>query len=435
MGPISSFSDLVRALWRQAWLIALVLAIGLPLAYLFALTRPHAYETTAVLGIEQPPSAPGDQPGLDLSRQLDEIQTALLSRDNLLRHAERLDLFPDVESEDIRLGQIRESITMTKLIDPSQAWRTDLQPYGLSIRIRVGDPDKAAAFANALLNSVLSEGERRTQTFADSALDQSATTLAFLNAQQQRLNEQIGALEAEIASFRQENLASLPEGLDAQRDTLAQLSADKLALEREIVRFEASQGRVRSDVFEQERQLLAQQERMLDSAINGIEGALAEAPDVERELGAMMRRLAGLETELNTVIGRRSEVSMAQHLTSQEDTDHLFVLEEAVPPEYPVTTSRAKIALAAGAAVAMLALGLALAREILNPAIRTAVQMRRETGLEPVVVIPAVVSRSTLRRRRSVTALFVLIFLVAAGLAGTVNAGMAALLVDAASDV
>ncbi len=423
MGPIASVSDLLRALRRQSWLILLVLAIGLPLAYVFALTRPYGYQATAVLGIETPPvDRTGEGGQIDLNRQLDEIQTALLARDNLLRQVEQLELFPDIDSEDIRLRLTREAITMTELIDPSQAWRSDLQPYGLSIVVLLDDSEKAAALANSLLASVLSEGERRTQTFADTALDQSATTLAFLDAEQRRLEEEIGALEAEISGFREANLASLPEGLDAQRDQLAELSAAKLTLDREILRFEASQGRVRSDVFDQERQLLAEQARILDEAITELETALAQAPAVERELGGMTRRLAGLETELTSVIGRRSEVSMAQQLTSQEEADHLFVIEEALPPQVPVTTSRAKIALVAGFAVVMLAFGAALAREILNPAIRTAAQMRREAGIEPVVVIPAVVSRATLRRRRSVTALFVLIFLVAAGVAGTVNA-------------
>jgi ferric-dicitrate binding protein FerR (iron transport regulator) len=48
----------------------------------------------------------------------------------------------------------------------------------------------------------------------------------------------------------------------------------------------------------------------------------------------------------------------------------------------------------------MLAAGLALALEFLNPAIRTADQLERQLGVQPVIVVPRLQSRRTRRRRR-----------------------------------
>jgi hypothetical protein len=126
----------------------------------------------------------------------------------------------------------------------------------------------------------------------------------------------------------------------------------------------------------------------------GIEAAIAATPGVERELGAMARRLVQLEAELGVVTTRRTEAAMTQLLESQDRTSRLVVLERALPAEFPSSRSRKKIAMAGAVASVMAALGLALALELTSPGIRSAAQMRRELGVDPVVVIP------TLKRRR-----------------------------------
>ena len=90
------------------------------------------------------------------------------------------------------------------------------------------------------------------------------------------------------------------------------------------------------------------------------------------------------------------------------------VLETALPPIYPVSGSRKKIAMVGGIASLMAGIGLAFVAEMMKPAIRTAAQMERVLGVRPVVVIPVVASRRErriggLRKLAGVAVVFTLI--------------------------
>jgi uncharacterized protein involved in exopolysaccharide biosynthesis len=87
---------------------------------------------------------------------------------------------------------------------------------------------------------------------------------------------------------------------------------------------------------------------------------------------------------------------MTQLLESQDRTSQLVVLERAIPPEFPSTRSRKKLAIAGAVASVIAAIGVAIALELLSKGIRTSAQMQRELGIVPVVVIPKLK-----RRRRS----------------------------------
>jgi tyrosine-protein kinase Etk/Wzc len=404
LGPIASLADLRAALWRQAWLILLVLAIGLPLAYGFAASRPRLYEAIAVIQIEGPEVAEtatgGTATAAAATNQLDLIQQGIMARDRIAALADRFGLFPEAGSQAERIGLTRGAIAITKIVDPAAAWRTDLQPTGLSIAVRLDDPVQAAAVANAVVEGIVDDATARSRERAQSTLD-------FLLAEEARVQAAIAAVEAEIADFRATHLASLPEGLTAQRERLTRLTERRLALEREILDLEAAAGRLRAEDADRQRAVLEEERRSLQAATAETEAAIAEAPAVERELGALTRRLQSLESELAVVTTRRTEAAMAQTLEARAQSARFTVLERAEVPEHAVSADRRKIALAGGAAVAALALLLALAREMVQPAIRTAAQMQRALGVEPVVVIPRLrTPRARIGRRAGMAALF-----------------------------
>jgi hypothetical protein len=68
----------------------------------------------------------------------------------------------------------------------------------------------------------------------------------------------------------------------------------------------------------------------------------------------------------------------------------MITLEEAQAPEAAITRGR-KITAMMGAAAALIAgIALAFVLDFLNPVVRSAKQMERETGLRPVVSIPVI---------------------------------------------
>lgn len=397
MGSIVSLRDLRAALGRQAWLIILLSALGIAGALVFATSRPKSFEATAVVQIEPPQVAEGEgavlSGGLTANGQLDLIQQRLLARDAVAALVDRFDLFSEVPSEAERVALMRGSVTVTKLMDPAQAWRPDAQPSGLSISVRLPDAALAAAVANALVETVVAEARGRAATVT-------AQTLDFHRAEEAEVRAALEAVEAEIAEVRAANVESLPEALPSQRERLTSLTEDRVAAEREILAFESSGvARLRDEEAERQRALLSEGREVILGALAETQAALDAAPDVERRLGALDRERSALEAELAVVIADRRDAETAQRLQDSEQASRFTVLETAVAPEEPISTSPRKLAAAGAAAAVLVALAVALAREAFNPVLRTATQMQRALGLEPLVVIPRLRTRGAALRR------------------------------------
>jgi len=408
MGPITSLRDIFSALRRRFWLILLICVIGAPLALLYALNLPRVYEATAVIQIESPRIAAdlagGSASGQIAAAQLDLIQQQLLSRDQLVAVIEEFDLFSAVPSMTERVGLLRGSIRIVRLIDPAQSSRPDTQPTGLIITLSMGDPQKAADVANHFVNTIVAEAEARSAARTD-------RTLAFLMAEEARVGLVIAEIEDRIAAYRQANVDSLPEGVTSQRDRLLRLNEQLIALDREILELDSDRDRLRAEEVERQMTLLMQQRDLILAGISTTEAAIDAAPTVERELGALNRQLEQLVAEFTVLTTRRTEAATTQRLENQDEAARFEVLETAIAPEYPISTSRRNVAIAGGIAVLGLALGLALALEVLNPVIRTAAQLEKELGVQPVIVVPYLRSRHARRRRR------LLLAIVASGLA------------------
>ncbi|MCC5972568.1 MAG: chain-length determining protein [Rubellimicrobium sp.] len=409
MGPIASASELRDALRRRAWIIALVLLTGMPAMLWIVWNLPRMYEATGVIQIEAPviPDAvAGPLGGNSANHQLDLIQQKMFARDNIVSIIETFDLFPSDMPMQEQIGLLRQAITVVRLVDPAQSWRPDVQPLGLSITTRLGDPEQVADVTNALLEGIMDEARRRSEGRA-------TVTLDFMTAEEARVASDVTAVEAEIARFREVNVDSLPEITGEQRSRLNTLTDALIGIEREIIALQTATDRLRVEDAARQLEQLTQQRALIAASVAATEAALAAAPAVERELGALNRTLDLLETELAVLTARRTEAAMNQLIESQDQAQRFEILERALVPDYPVSTSRRKLALAGAVAVTGLALGVALLIEFLSPRIRTAEQMQRHLGVNPVIVIP-VLRRPGLLRRRNLTLAALLLGLGAA---------------------
>jgi tyrosine-protein kinase Etk/Wzc len=396
MSQLTSPRFLLRMLWRRLPVILLVLLIGLPASVWFALQQPRLYEATAVIQIEAPQVAEQLTGSAAMTTsadsQLDLIQQKLMSRDNLAMIVDRFGLFPG-QSPSLQVGFLRESVTIIKLIDPSQGWRPDVQPSGLAITIRLGDPEQAAAVANEFVREILDEAQTRSEGRA-------ARTLDFFVSEEARVSAEILAVEAQLADFKRINASALPEGLDFQRDRLTSLVESQIALDQQLIELQTSSDRLREDELARQTDLLRQQRGLITENIAQIETALTNAPEVERQLNALSRELEQLNAEFVVITSRRTEAAMTQLLESQDQAERFTVLETAVPPEFAVSASRKKIAMAGGVAVLIMALAAALILEVMNATIRTADQLEAQLGVRPVIVVPNLTNRRRRRARR-----------------------------------
>jgi uncharacterized protein involved in exopolysaccharide biosynthesis len=140
--------------------------------------------------------------------------------------------------------------------------------------------------------------------------------------------------------------------------------------------------------FEEQLATLTAQRDLLTRRKAEIEASLETSPEVERQLAAYDRRLQQLQSELETTRARRNEAEIGFRLETARQSERLTVLEPAALPDYPVTGGRKRTALLGGAASLLAALVIAFLLELRKPVLRSVAQMKRETGLMPVVTIP-----------------------------------------------
>ncbi|MBY6004050.1 chain-length determining protein [Salipiger bermudensis] len=406
MNQFQSIGEVLSALKRRALLIFLVTVLGSAASVWLALNQIKVFEATAVVQIEEgqvPDSLAGaSAQNQDAARQVRLIEQRLMSRDNLVALMQEHELFTADPSMSMgqRLFQMREAVRIEEIRanTPSYAAQQEM-PSGLRIRVALPDAQKAADIANQMMYQVINQSR-------DRSLSNARETLAFFESEAERVETEIEAMEAEIASFKRDNAEALPSGTGALRSQLTTLEDSQLSLEREIVEMEGNSTRQREEVLARQLGLMREQSALIEQRIAEIDATLLRAPEVERELSALERDLDRLKDQYSVITRRKADAEMGQMLEDRQQMDRFEVLETALVPEVSASSGRKKIVLAGVAASLFAGIGLAFMAELLNPAIRSAAQMERILGMQPVVSIPVIEARRDrqARRLRSITA-------------------------------
>ena len=385
MAQIDSVGQALRALRRRAGLVAVLFVLGVGLSLWMALTRDRIYEAVASVQIETPQIAmtPGSGTTNPIETRIRLIEQKLLSRETLLVLANDHNLLRSdpTLSDALRVDMLRDAVQIERMVDPAQGWRTDLQPTGLVFSVRLGEAQQAADVANALLDLVMREGRDRATRRADN-------TLSFFETEELRVRAEIAEVEAQIAMLKSNRSGALPEAAAARTEQLAMLREAQLDLEQQIIGFETNRDRLRDEEARRQAALLEQQSLLIADRIAEVQAMIDAAPEVERQLSMLERNRARLQEEYTAVTTRRAEAAMSQVLESSEQSERFEVLETALVPEHPISTSRRELALSGVLMSILIAVGAALALEWMSPLLRTSAQIERTLGIRPVVVIP-----------------------------------------------
>ena len=235
--------DLWRMVWRRFWIIALVLVLGLPLVALYAYLKLPLYEAEAKILVESQ-RIPGDMARTTVTigagERLQQIQQRLMARDNLLNLIREVGLYAD-----------RDDLTLTEKVDLARE-ATKIVPITLTgvrahghntvlsafiIRVTYESPEKAAELANRFVTVVLDQN-------IQSRSERARETTAFFAQEQERLDREIIALEAEITRFKQENKDALPDSVLFRQSELSRLGDARLALSQRLLDFEEERRQV-----------------------------------------------------------------------------------------------------------------------------------------------------------------------------------------------
>lgn len=394
MGPIQTIDEFLGLLVRRRLLIAVVLLAGMVGAVMLGLSRPKTYQAAAVIQVELPiVETDGTTPGQRAARLLQVIEQRLTTREALLAMIDRHGLFADVPGlpEAQRLTALRAAMRFEPVasVDPAGFG----QPGSVSALIvsaTLGNPEQAARLANDLAQSVLDLSAERQSGRA-------RENLTFYLQEEARLGAAITTLEQEITAYKNANAADLGAASASDRtaiDTdLRRVQQELLAVQAEAAalaakdRLRETDRRRQEDLAAQES-VLAQQIAALQDQRAALGAADARAPEIERQLGAYDRQMSQLRNQFDQISARRAQAETDLRLEEERHAEHFTLLERAIVPVDPVSGGGKKIAIAGAMASLLLALGLAYALDLLNPAIRSAAQMQRDLDLRPVIVLP-----------------------------------------------
>lgn len=410
MNQFQSIAEVLAALRRRAFLMIIIVAIGCVLSLRFAMDQTKIYATTAVVQIEDarvPDSLAGaGAQASDAARRVRLIEQRLMSRDNLVTIMDKHQLFAEDPTLSLneRVFMMREAARIEEIVNAAQSWQPGVTPSGLRITVTLADPQMAADLANELMYSVIEQSRERSQSRA-------RDTFAFFDEESARAEAEIAATEERIAAFKRANADSLPAGIAALRDQIRTLRENELLFDQEIVTLQSTSDRQREEVQVRQIGLLEEQKALVTRRIEQIEATILQAPEVERAFNGLERELDRLQEKYSVITRRKAEAEMGQMLEDRQQSDRFEILETALVPEYPVSRSRKKTAVMGAVGAALVALGVAFAFELMNPAIRNAAQMERMLGIQPVVSIPHIsIRRDRGRRGLGILAVLLAVF-------------------------
>lgn len=401
MGPIQTLEDLWGLIWRRRVLIALVTILGTGLGAWYAKSRPDVFEAAAVLQVQQAAVANrADDQVPNPLQILQTIEQRLTTRDNLLALIDRHQLFADAPglSNEERVAAVRASIRFQSVSNATGG--------GLSaiiIAAQAATAENAARIANDLAQSVLDMGSEGKKAVADA-------NYRFFTAEEARVWQELSALEAEIAAYREAHRNALPSSRDVRQNELAQLDIALRELDQEIAGLQTEQARLttaqiqratdrrRLEEISDRLAVLAAQRDPILARKSALDASLATVAEVERALATYERQQRQLQEQYTVVAQRLAEAETTRRLAENQQSERFSLLERAITPEYPLGSGGKKLAVAGAVGSLGLAMVLAFLLDLLHPAIRTSAQMQRELNIRPIVAIPTV--RPTDRRPR-----------------------------------
>ncbi|SEI05299.1 Wzz/FepE/Etk N-terminal domain-containing protein [Paracoccus alkenifer] len=394
--------DLLSALWRARWVAGAVLIVGSAASVQIALMQPHSYESSALLQIDNLQSVNPEndaRTSLASSAWLEQIEARLMRRDHLLQIIQDYGLFADLSATDNeKVARLREMLQILPVSQRAPVYGVEPAMGLLQVIARAESADLAATLANDLAAQLVQLNveivEQRVQE-----------TAAFFIHEEDRLQQQIARVDGRISDYRRRNFDVLPTGLHNRAEELLQLGVSIRDIDAELVALRRKQASASDRGSALERQAAADLERQiavletqreaLQARVTQIEDTARLSVTAEAELAALDRDRESLREQLAGIASRRVAAESQQRRDSSMVSDSFTLLERAVPPDYPTSSQRKKVALAGGVLSVMAAIALALLMEMRRPVIRTAAQMERITGLRPVIDLPDTAPRKT----------------------------------------
>lgn len=214
--------DLLRILWRRKWFFLLPAVLVVAGAIGAILTLPPLYRSQATLLVESQDVSENVVPSLvteQIDRRIEIITREVLTTDNLVRIAERNDLYSDERADlsgEAIAAKMRSRLgseTLLTEFNDQRSGRRGLVTLGFQIYFLDAEPTAARNVVNDLVSIYISRNLENRRDVADRTAD-------FLSGELQTLDSRIASIEDEFTRFKTENRELLPAEAQFKRQML-----------------------------------------------------------------------------------------------------------------------------------------------------------------------------------------------------------------------
>lgn len=206
----------VKLVLKKRWWIIVPFCISLAIGLCLAILLPKVYSASNLI-LVVPKSVPDKYvPNVlttDVQERINTIKLQIMSRSNVSKMIEELDLFKGPEYEHMYLIDKIEAIRKNTYINVTKS-RSGIESF--IIEFRGADPQKIAEIVNNLADSFIDESTRLIEA-------EVMETNKFLSDELEGLRNQLEKIETDINQYRQNHLGELPEELQSNLSTLERL--------------------------------------------------------------------------------------------------------------------------------------------------------------------------------------------------------------------
>lgn len=218
-----TLEDYLGILKRRKWQLILPIVLLVPIAVVVALTLPPVYRSTATILIEQqeiPPDLIRTTVTSFADQRIQVIKQRVMTTANLGAIIEEYGLYLDLRekvSMNAAVAEMRRNVGLemmnANVIDP-RSGRAQKATIAFSLSYDNPSPARAQKVTNELVSLFMDENIRQRREAVTEAS-------AFLREEAERLANEIRAIEASLAEFKQQHKDTMPELFSVNRELLS----------------------------------------------------------------------------------------------------------------------------------------------------------------------------------------------------------------------
>jgi len=309
------------------------------------------------------------------SERVATIQQRVLTRDNLLKIADKYQMFADQSSKLSRTDML-DLMRANTIVKPVEL---GVQNQIVTVAVTVGFTDRrphiATNVANELITLFLTEDARNRTNRA-------TETTKFLEQEVKKLQSELASIDEKLIRSREQTPGTVP-----------QLGLLKLEYSAKSAVFSPSHPEV--------RRLKAQIEALEKEGGEWAQAAPAPVGGYGQLLDPLVLQRMSVQSNLESTSQKLAAARRGESLERDQFSERLEVLEQAIPPQRPIRPNRPKLlALAFFAAVAV---GFAsiFTIETIDKTIRNKDDLMTVANGQLIVEIPYLATKAELQNKKS----------------------------------